>query len=108
MLVLLAILCSMTIVAGIEPCDQPLGPGTAAPQDPFWMQTIKHQGIAAYNPKPHEYNVFRNVKVGSLKLIVLKRDDLRRTQDFGAKGDGITDDTAAIKSVISPVLSLPV
>jgi hypothetical protein len=72
MLVLLAVLCSMTIIAGIEQYNQPLGPGTAAPQDPFWMQTIKHQGIAAYNPNPHEYNVFRNVKVNTL---LLKRRD---------------------------------
>ncbi|KAG6886032.1 hypothetical protein C0993_005216 [Termitomyces sp. T159_Od127] len=50
-------------------CSSPLGPGTAASGDPYWLETIKHQGIAAYNPNPTGYQVFRNVK------------------DFGAKGD---------------------
>lgn len=64
MLVSLSVICSITLVTGIEYCtSQSLGPGTAAPGDPFWMQSIKHQGIAAYNPKPQEYSVFRDVKV---------------------------------------------
>ena len=65
--------------------DSPLGPGTAAPGEPYWMERIKHQGVAAFNPRPGDYQVFRNVK------------------DFGAKGDGVTDDSDAIKSLHPPV-----
>ena len=50
--------------------------------DPYWLQEIKHQGRSAYNRDP-AYRVFRNVR------------------EFGAVGDGVTDDTAAIKRVSS-------
>jgi glucan 1,3-beta-glucosidase len=44
----------------------------------MWLNNIAHQGKMPYNSDPN-YQVFRNVK------------------SFGAKGDGVTDDTAAIK-----------
>ncbi|TLS29191.1 hypothetical protein PpBr36_00045 [Pyricularia pennisetigena] len=51
--------------------------------DSYWLANIKHQGFAPYAPSPSSYTVFRSVK------------------DFGAKGDGKTDDTAAINRAIS-------
>jgi len=56
----------------------PLGDGSAAENEPYWLEKMKHQGLSAYNDNPASYRTFRNVK------------------DFGAKGDGVTDDTQAI------------
>lgn len=56
---------------------------TPAAGDAYWLADITHQGVAAFNENPSGYKVFRNVK------------------DYGAKGDGHTDDTEAINRAIS-------
>lgn len=52
-------------------------------QNEYWVAALKDQARASFNPDPNNYKVFRNVK------------------DYGAVGDGVTDDTNAINLAIS-------
>ncbi|KAF9697393.1 hypothetical protein EKO04_004879 [Ascochyta lentis] len=54
-----------------------------AAADGYWLNDLSGKGIAPFNPNPAGYKVFRNVL------------------DYGAKGDGVTDDSDAINRAIS-------
>ncbi|MCJ1473026.1 hypothetical protein MMC13_001675 [Lambiella insularis] len=61
-----------------------VGPAKLIVQDastPYWYENINHQGISAFGPSG--YVVYRNV------------------MNYGATGNGVTDDTAAINAAIN-------
>ncbi|MCJ1329567.1 hypothetical protein MMC10_006247 [Thelotrema lepadinum] len=65
-------------LAGASPAKRQTGSTSS-----YWVSSIKRQGTIPFSSNGTNYAVFRNVR------------------DFGAKGDGTTDDTAAINKAIT-------
>jgi len=62
--------------------DSSVGAAATFP-DGYWLNDMSGKGLAAFNPNPNGYKVFRNIR------------------EYGAVGDGVTDDSDAINRAIS-------
>ncbi|KAF2263780.1 exo-beta 1,3 glucanase-like protein [Lojkania enalia] len=68
--------CAQSIHAGPDNLQ------ARADNPPYWLADIEHRGISPFHENSAGYKIWRNVK------------------EYGAKGDGVTDDTAAINRAI--------